>query len=103
MTINNIEGEIDVPAKVREDKKVLPKLVELIEKIIETNQNRSFNLLVADGAMPLQRDELEKILKENFPTYKGCIEAKIGAALSCYLGPGLLGAGIQFLDDEILT
>ena len=49
--------------------------------------------------MPLQRDELEKILKENFPTYKGCIEAKIGAALSCYLGPGLLGAGIQFLNN----
>lgn len=99
LTINNTEGEIDVPAKVRGNKKVLPKLVELIERIIETNQNRSFNLLVADGAMPLQRDELEKILKENFPTYKGCIEAKIGAALSCYLGPGLLGAGIQFLDN----
>lgn len=99
LTINNTEGEIDVPAKVRGNKKVLPKLVELIERIIETNQNRSFNLLVADGAMPLQRDELEKILKENFPTYKGCIEAKIGAALSCYLGPGLLGAGIQFLNN----
>ena len=56
-------------------------------------------MIVADGAMLQQRKDLKEELIKEYPNYKGCIEAQIGAALSCYLGPGLLGAGIQFIDD----
>lgn len=99
LSFDQDKGEIDVPTKVRGSKKVLLKLIELVEEATQNHQNQPFNIIVADGAMPTQREELEKQLKEKLPNYQECIEANIGAALSCYLGPGLLGAGIQFLDD----
>lgn len=99
LSFDKEKGEIDVPTKVRGSKKVPAKLIELVENAKKTNENRAFYLLVADGAMPEERELLEQQLKVKYPDYKGCIEAKIGAALSCYLGPGLLGAGIQFVDE----
>lgn len=92
-------GAIFVPAKVRGNKKVPAKLIDLVEHHLLEHPQASFYLLVADGGIPESRDLLEKALKEKFPQYKGCIQARIGAALSAYLGKGLLGAGIQFLDD----
>lgn len=99
LSFDKEKGEIDVPAKVRGNKKVPQKLIELIDKVIENNSHQSFYLIVADGAMLQQRKDLKEELIKEYPNYKGCIEAQIGAALSCYLGPGLLGAGIQFIDD----
>lgn len=55
--------------------------------------------MVADGANREARNKLEAELLEKYPDYIVCYESKIGAALSCYLGPGLLGAGVQFIDD----
>ena len=44
-----------------------------------------------------ERNELEKMLKEKFPTFEYIIDGHVGAALSCYLGSGLLGVAIQFI------
>lgn len=99
LSFDKINGEIEVPAKVRGSKKLAAKLIELVSKVEEENKDRSFILMVADGAKPEDREDLENQLKEMYPVCKGCIEAKIGAALSCYLGSGLLGAGIQFIDE----
>lgn len=99
LSFDKDKGEIDVPTKVRGSKKVSDKLIELIDNLIEQHPDQAFNLYVADGSMPEQREALEKRLIEKYPGCQECIEAKIGAALSCYLGPGLLGAGIQFLDN----
>lgn len=99
LSFDREDGQINVPAKVRGNKKVPYKLIDLLTQIYEQNNNRPFNLLVADGAMPQEREKLEEELKNLFPQFQQCIPAKIGAALSSYLGPGLLGAGIQFLND----
>ena len=69
-------GEIYVPAKVRGSKKVKSKLIDLIERNI-----------------------LEGMLKERFPQFTYIIDGHVGAALSCYLGSGLLGVAIQFLPE----
>lgn len=98
LSFDKDKGEIDVPAKVRGSKKVPAKLMELVETISTNYNHQPFNILVADGAMPEEREALEKELKEKYPDFQECIETKIGAALSCYLGPGLLGAGIQFIE-----
>lgn len=92
-------GEIFVPAKVRGSKKVSSKLIDLVTQLVETHPQQPFHLLVADGAMPTEREALEQQLKNLFPQFHQCIQTQIGAALSAYLGPGLLGAGIQFLDN----
>ena len=46
-----------------------------------------------------ERNELEKMLKEHFPQLTYIIDGHVGAALSCYLGSGLLGVAIQFLPE----
>lgn len=37
--------------------------------------------------------------KERFPQFTYIIDGHVGAALSCYLGSGLLGVAIQFLPE----
>ena len=90
------EGELYTPAKVRTRKQVEKRLVQLVEELRE--EGRPYNLVVADGGAPAERDSLEKRLKAALPDSHHLYRAKIGAALSIYVGPGLLGAGIQYLD-----
>ncbi len=70
--------------------------MQLVEELKE--EGRPYNLVVADGGAPAEREDLEKKLVEILPDSRRLIRAKIGAALSIYLGSGLLGAGIQYLD-----
>ena len=90
------EGEIYTAAKVRTHKQVEKRLLQLVEELKE--EGRPYNLVVADGGAPAEREDLEKKLVEILPDSRRLIRAKIGAALSIYLGSGLLGAGIQYLD-----
>lgn len=90
-------GEIYVPSKVRGNKKVKAKLIELIKKHLEEYPQQKFALAIADGNNLEERNELEKMLKEKFPTFEYIIDGHVGAALSCYLGSGLLGVAIQFM------
>lgn len=94
------DGEIYTPAKVRGHKLVEKKLLALVEEQVKTPENtgKHYNLVVADGGAPAAREELEQKMKEMFPAYQEIFRAKIGAALSTYLGDNLLGAGVQFLD-----
>ena len=94
------DGEIYTPAKVRGHKLVEKKLLALVEEQVKAPENtgKRYNLVVADGGAPAAREELEQKMKEMFPAYQEIFRAKIGAALSTYLGDNLLGAGVQFLD-----
>lgn len=94
------EGEIYTPAKVRGHKLVEKKLLSLVEEQINSPENagKRYNIVVADGGALEAGEELEHKMKTLFPDYQQLFKAKIGAALSTYLGDGLLGAGVQFLD-----
>ena len=92
-------GEIYVPAKVRGSKKVKSKLIDLIESHLEENPHQKFALAIADANNLEERNILEGMLKERFPQFTYIIDGHVGAALSCYLGSGLLGVAIQFLPE----
>ena len=94
------DGEIYTPAKVHGHKMVEKKLLSLVEEKINdpTYQGKRYNIVVADGGAPAERDKLEDKMKKMFPDYQHLFCARIGAALSTYLGDGLLGAGVQFID-----
>lgn len=92
-------GEIYVPAKVRGSKKVKSKLIDLIESHLEENLHQKFALAIADANNLEERNILEGMLKERFPQFTYIIDGHVGAALSCYLGSGLLGVAIQFLPE----
>lgn len=90
------DGEIYTAAKVRGSKQVQSNLLRLVSEFHQ--ENRKYNIVVADGGAPEQRDALEEKMKAMFPDYTNIYRANIGAALGVYLGSGLLGAGIQFID-----
>lgn len=90
------DGEIYAAAKVRSWKGVEKRLLQLMEEC--KREGRPYNLVVADGGASEEREALEEKLKVLFPDYRALYRAKIGAALSIYLGSGLLGAGIQYLE-----
>lgn len=97
------DGEIYTPAKVRGQKLVEKKLLFLIEEQMNVPENigKSYNIIVADGGAQEEGNILEQNMRQRFPQYKNLFRAKIGAALSAYLGDGLLGAGVQFLDEPV--
>lgn len=88
-------GTIYAAAKVRTHRAVEKRLLQLVSDCRQ--ENRAYNLVVADGGAPEEREALEQKLTELFPDYHAIYRAKIGAALSIHLGPGLLGAGIQYI------
>lgn len=95
------EGEICTAAKVRGHKLVEKKLLSLVEEQINLPENvgRRYNLMVADGGIREERDILEEKMKELYPNFNNMFPSRVEGILGIYLGPGMLGAGIQFLDD----
>lgn len=99
LSFDKDRGEIYVPAKVRGNKKLKSKLIELVDKHALENPNQKFALAIADAENLEERNELEVMLKDKYPNFEFIIDGHVGAALSCYLGSGLLGAAIQFLPE----
>ena len=93
------EGQLYNAAKVRGKKKIAQKLVSLVEKNYMEHPGKKFNVMIADGAAKEDLIPVRNLMKEKFPNCEDFIESEIGATLSCYIGPDILGAGIQFLDD----
>ena len=95
------EGGLYTAAKVRGHKLVEKKLLSLVEEQVDLEEfaGRRYNLMVADGGIREERDILEGKMKEKFPNYDNVFPCRIEGILGIYLGPGMLGAGIQFLDD----
>ncbi len=90
------QGEIFVPAKVRGAKAVPGMLLRLVEGELEKHPGQRFYLMVAHGGAPEEFVKLKADVLERFPGAEDCLETRIGAALSTYLGKGLLGAGVIF-------
>ena len=89
-------GELVNVAKARGSKNVKAALIQMVEKYYVPG--KKFNLLVANGGAAQQGAELKKELAERFPGYENYYETNIGATLSVYIGPGVLGSGIQILE-----
>lgn len=96
LSIDKSDGQILTAAKVRGHKAVAKRLMTLVQEVYESG--RPYNLMIADGGIPEERDALEQEIKAMFPDYHHFIKIRIGATLSVYIGSGILGAGIQYID-----
>lgn len=90
-------GELGSVAKCRGSRQAQAKLVELVRGVLAGHKR--YNLAAAHGGAPeLYAAHREALLKA-FPNYEHFVESEIDATLAVYTGPGLMGAGIQILDD----
>ncbi len=90
------DGQLKNVAKVRGTKQVQQKFIDTLNSIKGCCAH--FNLAIANGAAPEQMSELRAQMEESFPGYDHFWEGEIGATLSSYIGPGVLGAAITLLD-----
>lgn len=91
------DGQLQNIAKVRGRRQVQDKIVELIGRKLD-GRKRRYNLGVANGGAPEKMAELSAKLRAAFPDYEHCWEGALDATLSVYIGDGIVGGGIQFLD-----
>ena len=90
------DGQLKTAAKVRGMKQVQEKYLETIRSLI--GEHKRFNLAVANGGSPESMATLRAEMEKAFPGYDHFWEGEIGATLSVYIGPGILGAAITLLD-----
>lgn len=91
------DGQLQSIAKVRGKRQLLDKFIDLIRAHCAGRTGR-YNLAVANGGAPEQMAELKAKLCAALPDYEHCWEGALDATLSVYIGDGVVGAGIQFLD-----
>ena len=96
------DGQLQSIAKVRGRRQVQDKIIELIRRLLEEHSRGGrtprYNLGVANGGAPEEMAELSRRMRTLFPNYEHCWEGALDATLSVYIGDGILGGGIQFLD-----
>lgn len=93
----NDEGIYYTVAKSRARKKSLDKTVELVKQYI--GNHKQFRLAVAQGDALAEAKEMKTRLEQEFPQVKEIFFGQISPALVVHTGPGLLGVGVQLLDE----
>lgn len=93
----NDEGIYYTVAKSRGRKKSLDKTVELVKQYI--GNHKQFRLAVAQGDALSEAKEMKNRLEQEFPQVKEIFFGQISPALVVHTGPGLLGVGVQLLDE----
>ena len=90
------DGQLQSIAKVRGRKQVQDKIVELLRS--KFRAGKRYNLGVANGGAPAEMAELSEKMRARFPNFTHCWEGAMDATLSVYIGDGVIGGGIQFID-----
>lgn len=92
-------GVITVAAKVRGRRLVTRCLIDCVRKVASRFPGKPYNLVVCEGGVPEECDRLTEELKKALPDFRGLLRGKLDATLAVHLGPNLLGAGIQILEE----
>ncbi|MGL4697670.1 DegV family protein [Enterococcus larvae] len=93
----NDQGIYYTVSKARGRKKSLEKTFELIKEFV--GNHKKIALAVAHGEAEEDAKSFYQRLKENFPQAEEIYFGTISPALVVHTGPGLLGIGIQILED----
>lgn len=91
------EGVIDSVEKCRGRKAMVKSIAERISKLAEGKLR--YRLYFADGNADADREALEKRVLDVCSRCTDIVRSKVGSALTIHLGPALIGAALQVLDD----
>ena len=78
-------------------RQVQDKILELMAQHVRPGVR--YNLGIANGGARSEMAEFAVRMKERFPDAVHMWEGEIDATLSVYIGDGVLGGGIQILED----
>lgn len=95
----NDEGIYYTVAKVRGKKKSIEKTVQLAQDF--AGQSGKYNLaLVFGGESAIsEAEKIKEELMKRLPNFKDVFFGQVSPALGVHTGPGLIGVGVQMLED----
>lgn len=91
------DGQLQSIAKARGRNLVAGKLTELMVK--RCGNCKKYNLAVANGGDPAGMELVRAKLTAALPDYGFLCDGEINGTFSVYIGDGILGAGVQLLDE----
>lgn len=92
------DGELVNVAKIRGRKAAMQKMVQMATALVPRGVR--FNLAVAHGDSPEELKEIRSLAQKSLPDFENFMEGDIDCTLGAYVGPHLLGVGVQMLAEE---
>ena len=92
-------GELTSIHKVRGRAAAMKKLVQVAASNIVPGKR--YNIMWAHGGSPEEGDQIAQMLREAAPDFVHEYHGEIDCTLACYVGPKLIGAAVQVLDDDM--
>ncbi len=94
----NEEGIYYTVAKVRGRRQSIRKTIDLA--LDYAKGHKKINLAVCHGGAFDVVQEVEEIVKEALPEHEVFIHGQISPVLGVHTGPGLIGVGVEYFDEE---
>ncbi len=94
-------GELINVAKIRGRKQSLMRITELVTEFAAEHPGKRYNLMFASGGAPEDLKTVRQTVLKLLPKRVNCWEGEIDSTLGVYVGPKLIGAGIQILEDDM--
>lgn len=92
-------GELTSAHKVRGRQAAMKKLVQVAVSNLEPNKR--YNIMWAHGGTPEEGARIAEMLREAAPNFQQEFSGQIDCTLASYVGPRLIGAAVQVLDDDM--
>lgn len=93
------DGELISVAKMRGRKAAMQKMVQMATACVP--RGVPFNLAVAHGDAPAELKEIREMAQKSLPDHLHLMEGEIDCTLGAYVGPHLLGVGVQILTEAL--
>ena len=91
------DGQLTSMAKVRGRKAAIQKMVQMAAARVP--RGARFNLAVAHGDSLAELKEIRVLAQKVMPDFEAFAEGEIDCTLGSYVGPQLLGVGVQLLES----
>ena len=92
-------GELTSAHKVRGRQAAMKKLVQVAVSNLEPNKR--YNIMWAHGGTPEEGAQIAEMLRKAAPDFRQEFSGEIDCTLASYVGPRLIGAAVQVLDDDM--
>lgn len=99
LAFDPVSGELTSTHKVRGRQAAMKKLVQVAVSNLEPNKR--YNIMWAHGGTPEEGAQIAEMLRKAAPDFQQEFSGQIDCTLASYVGPRLIGAAVQVLDDDM--
>lgn len=99
LSFDSVTGQLTGTHKIRGRQAAMQKLVQVA--ISHIDSNKRYNIMWAHGGAPEEGQQIANMLRQAAPDFVHEYSGEIDCTLASYVGPHLLGAAVQVLDDDM--